>query len=150
MADSAPAGPAPSPMLHLRAESPDDLPALSALLQDTALRAGDLAYDPHRRTLSFVGSRFRHEDPRRPSRTRVGVTIAFADAVQRRHWPADPATVLALLSITPDAADGEPDDGALLLTFAAGVAVRLRVECTDVSLDDLGPPWGAAATPRHR
>jgi hypothetical protein len=142
--------PAPSPALHLRAETPDDLPALSALLQDMALRAGDVAWDAGRRTLALVGNRFRHEDPRRPSRVRCGVTVAFATAARRRNWPTDPDTVLALLAITPDAADDEPDDSALLLSFAAGVSIRLAVECIDVTSDDLSAPFGAAAVPRHR
>ncbi len=144
------ASPAEAPALHLRGESADDLPALSALLQDMALRAGDVSYDARRRRLSLVGNRYRHEDPARPSRVRCGVTVAFADSARRRNWPADPDTVLALLSVTPDAAEDAPDDSAVLLSFAGGVSLRLSTECIDVTVDDLSGPWGASGRPDHR
>lgn len=128
--------------LRLRAEAAADLPPLSALVQDMIVRAGDVVFDARARRLVLVGNRYRHEDPRRPSRARAGLTIGGVLTARRRGWPTDPETLLALLTVA--------DDGDVLtLRFAAGASIKLRVECVDATLDDLTGPWGAKTTPRH-
>ena len=48
--------------LALRAETPDELPILSALCQDAVLTVGDIRYDGTARSLALLVSRFRWED----------------------------------------------------------------------------------------
>jgi hypothetical protein len=128
--------------LHLRAESPADIAALSALLQDTTVRAADIAWEPRARRLTLIGNRFRHEDPRRPSRVRCGLVIAHITDAARRSWPGSGDSMLALLAIRADAEN-------VHLHFAAGALIRLGVETLDLTLDDLSGPWKAVRRPVH-
>ncbi|QMW23464.1 DUF2948 family protein [Sandaracinobacteroides saxicola] len=127
--------------LHLRAENPEDLPALSALVQDMVLKAGDVAFDARRRMLVLVGNRFRWED-RQASRVRSALRIGGVLKASQRRWPADGETVLDLLALTATA-------DSLSLLFADDISIRLRVECIDLTLDDLSGPWGATRRPAH-
>ena len=127
--------------LHLRAETAADLPALSALVQDMTVIADDIAFDARRRQLSLIGNRYRWE-AETPTRSRTALRLDFVEAVQHRAMPADPRTVLALLALT--LADDE-----LTLAFANGTTIRARIEALDLTLDDLGGPWGATAVPCH-
>lgn len=127
--------------LHLRAETAADLPALSALVQDMTVIADDIAFDARRRQLSLIGNRYRWE-AETPTRSRAALRLDFVEAVQHRAMPADPRTVLALLALT--LADDE-----LTLAFANGTTIRARIEALDLTLDDLGGPWGATAVPCH-
>lgn len=131
-----------SKRLHLRAESGDDLPSLSALVQDMAVRAGDIHRDARARRLVLIGNRYRHEERKRPSRVRSALRFDFVDQVQRRAWPANPDQVLALLAVR---ADGE----WLELLFGGGISLRVKAECIDLTLEDLSGPWGARARPSH-
>jgi len=139
--------------LLLRAEKADDLLPLSACAQDMAIRAADVAWIARERRLVLVGNRFRWENATRgpkhggdTSRVRSALRFDFVTGVQRRHWPANTDTVLALLAVTFDDADG---GDALLLSFAGGAALRVSQEVLDVTLEDLSGPWGALAIPDH-
>jgi Protein of unknown function (DUF2948) len=127
--------------LHLRAESAEDLPALSALVQDMTVIADDIAYDVRRRQLSLIGNRFRHEADGQ-TRIRSALRCDFVDALQHRAMPADPRTVLALLALT---LEGDQ----LTLAFANGTTLRATIETLDITLDDVSGPWGAQAVPHH-
>jgi len=127
--------------LTLLGQGPEDLPAISALLQDATLRAVDLGYDRRARRLALLVNRYRWEAGGR-SRVRAALRIETVLAVQRLHWPATPDAVLDLLSLTRH-------DDFLVLTFAGGAALRARVEVVDVVLEDIAAPWPTAREPRH-
>ncbi len=138
-------------ILLLRAEEPDDLILLSACVQDMAVRAGDIVWQQRQKRLTLLGNRFRWESaslgPKKggtASRVRSALRFDFIEAVRRRNWPANPETVLALLAITFD-----DDEGALVLTFADGVALSVRQEVLDATMEDLSGPWGASTVPDH-
>jgi hypothetical protein len=127
--------------LTLLGQDPGDLPAISALLQDSILRAEDLAFDARARRLVLLVNRYRWEASIR-SRVRAALRIETVTAVQRQHWPQTPDAVLDLLSMVHDGAH-------LVLTFAGGPALRAKVEVIDVVLADIAAPWETARVPRH-
>lgn len=127
--------------LHLIAQSAEDLPALSALLQDATLRLADIALDRRGRRLACLVNRYRWEAAQ-PSRVRAALRIEGVEQVQRLRWPTDRAAVLDLLSLTLE-------EGFLHLHFAGGPAIRVRAECVDVILEDMGAAWPTAHVPRH-
>lgn len=127
--------------LRLRAETPEDLPALSALLQDMAVLANDIAFDARRRQLSIMGNRYRWE-ANSPSRVRTALRIDCVQSLHHRAMPADPRSVLALLALV---LEGD----SLTLSFANGTSLRASIEALDVTLDDVTGPWGAKAVPDH-
>lgn len=142
--------PDPKP-LRLVAENPDDLPAISALVQDAALRFGDVAYDPKGRHVTLRMNRFCHEIPGpQPLRAPSVLRICGVERVQLRGLdPKLPHQPLSLLDVASDPRD--PPACVLTLRFA-GEAVRdLRIdaECIDVVLMDLSPPRRAKMSPNH-
>jgi hypothetical protein len=130
--------------LHLRAETLEDVAALSALTQDFVTRSADIGYDRRGRRLVLLGNRFCWEQPA-PVRVRSALVVSSLTAVRRRDWP-DGDAVLELLAIAAE----EWDAGArLTLHFAGGPAIRVEAECVDLLLDDLKGERPAAAVPRH-
>lgn len=127
--------------LMLLGQSAEDLPAISALLQDATLRTQDIAFDQRARRLVLLVNRYRWESSIR-SRVRAALRLETVAAVQRQNWPVAPDAVLNLLSLTHDG-------DWLVLTFAAGVALRARVEVIEVVLEDLAAPWETGREPQH-
>ncbi|KPF78215.1 hypothetical protein IP88_04710 [alpha proteobacterium AAP81b] len=127
--------------LTLLGQSPDDLPPLSALLQDATLRAPDIAWDRRRRRLVLIVNRYRHEAGG-GSRVRAALRIEAVTGVRHQRWPGDAEAVLALLAVAGD-------DGGVTLTFAGGTALRVEVEAIDLVLEDLGAPWATPNRPDH-
>ncbi len=137
--------------LRLMAEAAEDVAPVSALLQDAALRAGDMEYDAQGRHFTVRMNRFCHESKatvplRAPSVLRInGVT-----RVQRRGFDANMSGApLSLLGIEVVALDAPAH--ALTLRFA-GVGtrdIRIEVECIDVLMMDLAAPRRAKSKPVH-
>jgi hypothetical protein len=127
--------------LTLIGQTTDDLPAISALLQDATLRVVDVGYDRRARRLALLVNRYRWESATR-SRVRAALRLETVAAVQRQNWPTAPDAVLNLLSLTQDG-------DWLVLTFAAGAALRARVEVIEIVLEDLSAPWETGREPSH-
>ena len=131
----------PGERLLLLAQSPGDLPPLSALLQDATVRAADIAFDRRRRRLVLLLNRYRHESGG-GSRVRAALRLETVLAVQRRRWPAEPGAVLVLLAL-------RVEDDRIDLRFGGDIALKARVEVTDIVLEDLAAPWPTERRPRH-
>jgi hypothetical protein len=127
--------------MTLLGQNPDDLPAISALLQDATLRTEDVAWDKRGRRLVLLVNRYRWE-ARVASRVRAALRIETVEAIQRQNWPREADAVLNLLSL---AQDGE----WIVLTFAAGAALRARVEVIEIVLEDVTAPWPTSRVPTH-
>lgn len=128
--------------LTLIGQNAEDLPALSALLQDATLRVVDVGYDRKARRLALMVNRYRWESATR-SRVRCALRLETVAGVQRQGWPTAPDAVLNLLSLTHDG-------DWLILTFAAGAALRARVEVIEVVLEDVSAPWETGREPSHQ
>ena len=127
--------------LHLIAAEADDVPVLSALLQDAAVRAIDIGYDAAQRRFALLASRYRWEAKSR-TRVRAALSIEGVTRVRRKGWPVAPDAVLDLLTI-------QVEDDELALDFAGGASLRLQVEAIDMLLDDIAGPWAAKREPSH-
>ena len=127
--------------LALLGQEPADIETFSALLQDATLRLADVGFDRRARRLALLINRYRREAAA-PSRIRCALRVETVDAVQRAGWPADPEAVTAILSL---AREGD----WLVITCAAGIAIRARVEVIDLVLEDMGEAWGTSRVPRH-
>ncbi len=127
--------------LTLLAQTPQDLPALTALLQDAILRTPDIAFDAKARRLVLLVNRYSWE-AKTPSRTRAALRIETVSRVQQQKWPASAEAVLNLLTIDW----AEP---ALTLTFSDNITLRCTCEALDLILEDLGDPWPTDKLPHH-
>ncbi|MCC5996834.1 MAG: DUF2948 family protein [Oceanicaulis sp.] len=136
--------------LRLMAETPEDLPVLSAALQDAAGQLGDFSYEPRARRFTLALNRFRWEGPARGRGERVRAALQIGSVLgvrAQRLKQGAPDAVVNLLAITFE--PGEAPGGALELAFSGGGALRLDVECVDVILADVSRPWRAARRPGH-
>jgi hypothetical protein len=135
-------------LLHLTAFDADDLPALSAQMQDAVLKVGDMVFDKKRKTFACVANRFAWDALPAKSRRRAGLRINHVLAARRLHPIAvNNNTILSLLSIGFAAKDEV--SGTLTLQFSGGHALAFDVDAVDIQLDDLGPAWGTSLEPSH-
>lgn len=127
--------------LRLIGQEADDVPVISALMQDAAVRVDDIVFDARAHRFALVANRYRWEADV-PSRVRAALHFDGVSRAQRRGWPTDPEAVLALLAI-------RADQGGVTLDFSGGASVRLEAEVIDLVLEDLSGPWGTRTVPRH-
>jgi len=136
--------------LRLIARDPDDVPPVSAALQDAVGQIGDFLYEPRARRFTLALNRYRWEASRKGRGERVRTALQAGEVTaakaHRLKQGADDA-VVNLLSITFEA--GEPPGGAIVFTFSGGGALRLEVDCVDLVMADVSAPWTATARPGH-
>lgn len=143
--------------LNLKAEDAADLQIVSATLQDAIVRVKDIHYDAKARVFVAVFNRYRWEEtPKRAksapgARVRSGLSVAGVLGVQAQNVKRAPKDAIAQLLAVTFEPSGQPEDpgGDLILEFAGGGKMRLRVECLDILLADVSDPWRARARPDH-
>ncbi len=135
--------------LRLRAETPEDLAVISALVQDAVASVSEIAWTRRRRRFALLLNRFRWEDAGAASRQgrpfeRVQAVLDIDGALRVRSSGLDPAerdTIVSILALAfePDGAGG----GRLRLTLAGDGEISVEVECLDVQLTDVSRPYVA-------
>ena len=137
--------------LRLIAHEADDVQPIAALVQDAALRAGDLTYETSGRHFTVRMNRFCHEaGGGTPLRAPSVLRISCVTRVQYRG--IDPKQVQAPLSLLDIAVEAlEAPACVLTLRFAGDKTrdVRIEAECVDVLLLDLAAPRRAKVSPNH-
>ena len=143
--------------LRLKAETAEDIPVVSALVQDAVFTGADLRWSRKARRLDVLLNRFRWEDApaaeraRRPwERVRSVLSVQDALAVASQGVAkGDGDTVLSVLSLAFE--PGEDGTGTLVLVLAGDGAIRLAVECVNLSLTDVTRPYRAPSgrRPEH-
>jgi hypothetical protein len=141
-----------SEALRLKAEDAQDLEVLSAALQDSVLKNGDLAYDTKARRFTLVLNRFRWEKAGKHGPfERVRAALAFEGVKSVKSAKLDRSDKQAVASILSLAfePEAEPPGGAVRIVLAGGGEIRLNVECVDALLVDIGAPWKTPRKPFH-
>lgn len=144
--------------LRLMAQGAEDVPVLSALVQDAVFPASEMKYDRKARRFAVLLNRFRWEDAeaakaaKRPFE-RVRALFIVQDVLAVRTQGIDPRdkdVVLSLLSVSFTA--GEDGAGVLTLTLAGDGAIALDVEAVDLQVQDVTRPYKAPSgrAPEHR
>ncbi len=128
--------------LRLLAQAEDDVPALSALVQDAAIRRVDMNFDAKARRMVLLMARYCWELPT-PTRCRAALRFEHVLSAQQRGFAALPHdSTLDLLSI-------HCTEPYIKLIFAGGPLLRLQVDSVDILLEDFGDSWPAVRRPRH-
>lgn len=136
-----------SSSLNLLAEDQDDLPVISAALQDAVAKIGDIAFEPKARRLTIVFNRYRWEAGVR-QRVRSALQVGGVMGVQTRKIRRERRdAVVELLAIAFE--PGEAPGGVLTFKFAGDGDLRAEVECIDAVLADVSPPWPTPRAPAH-
>lgn len=144
--------------LRLIARDADDLPVMSALVQDAVFPATEMRFDRPARRFAMLLNRFRWEDRPRAERQgrgfeRVQSLLVVQDVLSVASSGIDrndPDLVLSLLAL--DFTPGDDGTGTLTLWLAGDGAVRIAVECLDVALRDVTQPYlsPSGRAPEHR
>jgi len=140
---------------HLRVAAIDeeDLAVVSAYVQDSVLKVGDMVYLPKEHRFAVAMNRFIWEeadDGRRKDyeRRRAALTFDRVEKVQTSGIDRNrPDAVLELLAVSFTVTDNPA--GTIELIFAGGGAVRVDVEVIEARLADLGTAWATKAKPTH-
>jgi len=140
-------------LLKLVALDAEDLEILSAHVQDAVMRVGDMAFVPARNRFAMVLNRFdwasanaSRDKTMERRRAALRFERVLGAQIQNLRQKAESAAV-ELLAIQFE--ETETPEGFVTLVFAGGGAVRLRVECIEAELHDLGPAWRAKSRPWH-
>jgi hypothetical protein len=143
--------------LSLKAETPEDLAVMAALVQDAVLPITEIRYDPRSRRLALLVNRFRWEDramaeaARRPyERVQALLVIDDVQGVSSQGIDRQAAdTILSVLAL--EWQPGEDGTGTVQLTLAGDGAIAARVECLNLTLRDVSRPYIAPSgkVPQH-
>lgn len=135
--------------LRLKAETPEDVQVISALIQDAVVQTSDISWQPKRQRLTLLLNRFRWEDRDAAKRAgrqfeRVRSMLVIDSVLQVSSdgvVPGDKETILSILELEfkPET-DGT---GQMLLMLAGDGAFSAKVECVDVLLQDVSRPYFA-------
>ena len=138
--------------LRLLAETAEDLEVISAAIQDSVVKAGNLKYEARRNRFALEINRFRWEaGAKRGDGERVRSLLAFdgvLGAKTRAVTKTDPEMILSLLQVTFTPAD-EPPGGKITLIFAGDGEIVLEVEVLDATLLDSDYVWPTRRLPSH-
>lgn len=144
--------------LRLIALDADDLPIISAHLQDSVVKVGDATFLARQRRFVMLVNRFDWqtamagaEAGKKGALRRLRSAVRFERVLAAQVHGIDlkaKAAVLSLLAIRFE--PGEvPPAGIVTLVFAGDAAIRLEVECVEAELSDLGAAWRTKRRPEH-
>jgi len=136
--------------LKLIALDKDDLEVMSAHLQDSSIKVSDVFWLPKEKRLVLGVDRFdwlAANEAKEFRRCRTGLRFERVYSCKCRGIdPADKNAVLNLLAV--DFVESDAPGGEVILTFDGGAALRLRVECLEAEIADIGPTW-TCDCPQH-
>ena len=136
-------------LLRLIALDQEDLAVISAHLQDSIVRVGDLTFLPKEKRFALVARRFDWEagENEPPRRRLTGLHFGRVKAVRTRGIDrSKPDAILNLLAVT--FAESDAPSGSATLIFSEG-AIQLDLECIEGQMRDLGPVWETDQRPTH-
>jgi hypothetical protein len=139
--------------MKIMAASEDDLLVVSALIQDSVAKVGDLHREAGARRFTIGLNRFRWEmvnKGKQPARVRSGLMIEGVSAVRTQNLNrGNSDAVIDILSIAFVPDEDNPPAGCLHIVLAGGGLIALTVECVDVTLADISKTWGTRHVPDH-
>ncbi len=136
--------------LRLVALDSDDLDVVSANLQDSLVKVGDMAFLPGTKQFALFAARFDWVKAAGGPLERCRTALHFDRVLKvscSGFAPRDRTLVLSLLRVgfrETAALGGEVD-----LVFSGGCGLRLHVECLEARLCDRDERWKAKAAPGH-
>jgi hypothetical protein len=141
--------------LKLLALDAEDLSVLSAHLQDAVLSVGDMTYLKAEKRFVLLANRFdwqkavsNKSQAKSFERRRAGLRFERVEGAQISGIDLKKRNdILALLAVEFQETDAPA--GFVTLRFSGGAAIRLKVECIEAELKDLGAAWSTKRMPRH-
>jgi len=140
-------------LLKLIALDREDLEIVSAHLQDSVVKIGEVIWRPAEHRVVIALNRFDWEAAvgETPAWQRRRAALRFDRVLSCKCKSLDCSAkeqVLNLLAV--EFHETETPGGVITLAFSGGGALRLEVECLEVEVADLGPVWQTTCCPEHK
>jgi hypothetical protein len=140
--------------LKLVALDNEDLAIMSAHMQDSVFKVGDIDWSPRDAQFALAVNRFVWEGAERKRKgfERRRAALVFKRVLAVRSLGIDRGKrdeVLSLLALRFEK-KGEGPEGTVELSLSGTASIALDVECIEVQLADIGGAWEASSKPRHR
>ncbi|EJT02796.1 DUF2948 family protein [Rhizobium sp. CCGE 510] len=139
--------------LKLVALDDEDLAIISAHMQDSVFKVGDIDWSPRDAQFALAVNRFVWEGAERKRKgfERRRAALVFKRVLAVRSLGIDRGKrdeVLSLLALRFDKT-GDGPEGTIELSLSGTASIALDVECIEVQLADIGGAWEASSKPRH-
>ncbi|EJB04287.1 Protein of unknown function (DUF2948) [Rhizobium leguminosarum bv. trifolii WSM597] len=139
--------------LKLVALDDEDLAIISAHMQDSVFKVGDIDWSPRDAQFALAVNRFVWEGAERKRRgfERRRAALVFKRVLAVRSLGIDRGKrdeVLSLLALRFEQKSEGPE-GTIELSLSGTASIALDVECIEVQLADIGGAWEASSKPRH-
>jgi hypothetical protein len=139
--------------LKLVALDTEDLAVISAHVQDSVFKVGDIDWSPKATQFSIAANRFVWEDAARKRKgfERRRAALVFKRVLAVRSTGIDRNRrddVMSLLALRFEQ-KGEGPEGTLELSLSGAATIALDVECIEAQLADIGGAWETTSKPRH-
>jgi hypothetical protein len=139
--------------LKLMALDGEDLAVISAHMQDSVFKVGDMSWSPREQQFALAANRFVWEaaDGKRRGFERRRAALVFKRVLAVRSVGIDRTKrdeVLSLLALRFEQ-KGEGPEGTIELALSGTASIALDVECIEAQLADVGGAWETASRPRH-
>ena len=140
--------------LKLVALDDEDLAIISAHMQDSVFKVGDIDWSPRDAQFALAVNRFVWEGAERKRRgfERRRAALVFKRVLAVRSLGIDRGKrdeVLSLLALRFEQ-KGEGPEGTIELSLSGTASLALDVECIEVQMADIGGAWEASSKRRHR
>ncbi|EJZ22457.1 DUF2948 family protein [Rhizobium sp. Pop5] len=139
--------------LKLVALDDEDLAIISAHMQDSVFKVGDIDWSPRDAQFALAVNRFVWESAARKRRgfERRRAALVFKRVLAVRSLGIDRGKrdeVLSLLAVRFEK-KGEGPEGTIELSLSGTASIALDVECIEIQMADIGGAWAATSKPRH-
>lgn len=139
--------------LRLIAETADDLPVISAAVQDAVTKVRNIRYLAKKRRFSIELNRFRWEEDKgeRKPHQRIRSLLAFDGVLGVKSngvAKTDRELIISVLSLDWQP-DNEPPGGTLTIQLSGDGEFQIHVEAIDVTLLDSEYIWPTKKRPDH-
>lgn len=147
--------PSTSTPLKIAALEADDLPVISAHVQDAVLKVADISWSQDDARVILPVNRFAWESAtsRRGKDDERRRAVLQFDKVTRFQAqgisPTEKDAVLSVLAVLFHAGEEAPA-GTISIVCSGAAVLRLKVDVVEARLTDLGSAWSASNRPNHR
>ena len=140
--------------LKLLGKNEEDLRVISAHLQDSVVKIGDLVFLKKNRTFIMIVSRFMWEDIEKGvfrKNKRIRCAVKFEEVVKVKSQKVNQKNknkILECLAIKCVLNSSNNYD--IKIFFAGGGIITVNSEVIEVFMNDLGKPWNVKHVPLHK
>ncbi|PCI83972.1 MAG: hypothetical protein COB24_14795 [Hyphomicrobiales bacterium] len=130
----------------------EDLEVIASHVQDALLYVQDIDFVVGKKQLNLAINRCHNEanaGGNRAQRGHAGLVFSHVEHMQVQNINrAQPVQILSLLSI--EFIPTEAPAGSIELIFANNASIKLKVNCLEVHLADMGETWTSHVKPSHK